>query len=113
MSELDTVALQSNRHHNFHAHFPFDLRNPVRSRSHRQWSGHLRGGGMQEEDGVRHLRVELGDSRHALLACDALQHSPVGQRQTVGLRKLYVQSGCGGGCQQPVHNCGDCYCAVH
>ena len=68
---------------------------------------------MQEEDGLRHLRAEPGHSGHAVPAGDALQHPPAGQRQTVGVRKLYVQGGGGGGREQPVHHSGDYYCAVH
>lgn len=90
MSELNSLVVQPHRHHHFHAHIPFHLRHPVLSWSYSQWTGHLRGGSMQEEDGIGHLRAELGNSGHALLACDAFQHSPAGQRQTVGLRKLYV-----------------------
>ena len=113
MSEPSPVALQPHRHHHFHAHFPIHLWHPVLGRSHSQRTGHLRGEGVQEENGLGHLRVELGDCRHAVPACDALQHSPAGQRQTVGVRKLYVQGCGGGGRQQPVHHGGDCNCVVH
>lgn len=90
MSKFDPFVLQPHRPNHFHAHIAFDLRHPVRGGGHSQRTGHLRGESVQEENGVRHLRAELGHSRHAVLARDALQHSPAGQRQAVGLRKLYV-----------------------
>lgn len=113
MSDFNPPILQLRRHHHFHAHFPYNLWHPVLSWSYSQRAGHLRGESMQEENGFGHLRVESGNSRHAVLACDALQHSPAGERQTVGLWKLYVQSGRGGGCQQPVYHGGNCYSVVH
>lgn len=90
MSELDPLALQSDRHHHVHAHIPFNLWHPVLSWSYSQRTSYLRGGSVQEENGIRHLRAEPGNSRHALPAGDALQHPPAGQRQTVGLWKLHV-----------------------
>lgn len=113
MSELYFHTLQSYRHHYVHAHFPINLRHPLLSWSYSQWTGYLRGGGVQEENGFGHLRAELGHSRHAVPARDAFQHSPAGQRQAMGFRELYVQSGCGGGCKQPVYHSGHCYCALH
>lgn len=83
-------TLQPHRHHHLHAYFPIDLRNPVHCGSCCQRAGYLRSGGMQEENGLGHLRAELGHSRHAVPACDALQHPPAGQGQAVGVRKLYV-----------------------
>lgn len=113
MFELHTTVRKLRGHRHLHAHFPDHLRHPVHGGGHRQRAGHLRGDGMQEENGLGHLRLESGDSRHAVFAGDALQHPPAGARQAVGLWKLYVQSGGGGGRQQPVHHSGNCYRAVH
>lgn len=57
MSEFNSLALQSDRHHHFHAHIPFHLWHPVLSWSCCQRAGYLRGGSVQEENGIRHLRV--------------------------------------------------------
>lgn len=105
--------LQLRRHHHFHAHFANHLWHLVRCGSYSQRTGDLRGEGMQEETCFGHLCIEPGYSRHAVLACDAFQHSPVGQRKAMGLWKLYVQSGCGGGRQQPVYHSGNCCRVVH
>lgn len=113
MFELHTSVRQLRGHRHLHAHFADHLRHPVLGGSHRQRPGHLRGDGMQEENGRGHLRVEPGDSRHAVFAGDALQHPPIGPGQAVGLWTLHVQSGGGGRCQQPVHHSGNCYRAVH
>lgn len=90
MSDLNTPILQLHRHHHFHAHTAHNLRHPVRSWGDRQRTGHLRGQSLQEENGFGYLRAESGHSGHAVLACDALQHPPAGERQTVGLWKLHV-----------------------
>lgn len=57
MSEFNSLALQSDRHHHFHAHIPFHLWHPVLSWSCCQRAGYLRGGSVQEENGIRHLRA--------------------------------------------------------
>lgn len=90
MSDLNTPVLQLHRHHHFHAHIPYDLWYPVLSWSDSQRTGHLRGQSLQEENGFGYLRVESGNSGHAVFACDAFQHSSAGERQTMGLWKLYV-----------------------
>ena len=113
MCKTNSRVPQPGRPRHFHAHIAFNLRHPVFSGSYSQWTGHLRGESMQEENGIRHIRAELSNSRHAVLAGDAVQHSPAGQRQAMGLWKLYVQSGGGRGCQQPVYHSGNCDCVVH
>lgn len=113
MFELQTSVRQLLGHRHLHAHFADHLRHPVLGGGHRQRAGHLRGDSMQEENGLGHLRVESGHSRHAVFAGDALQHPPACPRQAVGLWKLYVQSGGGGGRQQPVHHSGNSNRAVH
>lgn len=62
MSNPNFRALQPYRHHHIHAHFSFRLRYPVLRWSHLQRAGYLRGGSMQEEDGLGHLRAKLGHS---------------------------------------------------
>ena len=98
MCEHDSVLTQLHRPGDVYAHIPVHIRHPVYYRSDRQRFGDLRSGDMQEEDGLGHLRAELGRRRYALLAGDALQHSPAGPGQTVGVRELHVQSCRGGGC---------------
>lgn len=110
---VPAAALQPRGHHHLHAHPALHLRDPVLGRGHRQRVGHLRGGGVQEEDGVGHLRAEPSHSRHALLAGHALQHPPAGPGPAVGVRELHVQGGGGGGRQQPVHHGGDRHGALH
>lgn len=109
MWKCNRIIPEFHRHHHFHAHFPVHLWHLVRRGSSGQRLGHLRGGCVQEKNGVGHLRAQLGHSRHAFPLGDAFQHPSAGPRQAVGLRELHVQGGGGGGCEQPVHHRGNSY----